>query len=63
MASFVDNKHVYDNEIDILAITETWFLDKHAVVKAECSPDGYKLYDMHRSGFHGGGNALITCSI
>ena len=31
-------------------------------MKAECTPDGYKLYDVHRSGRNGGGTALITRS-
>ena len=31
-------------------------------MKAECTPDGYKLYDVHRSGRNGRGTALITCS-
>ena len=60
MASFVD--YIYDNHFEILAITETWFSDKHAAVKAECTPQGYKPYDVHRSGRNGGGTALITCS-
>ena len=54
--------YIYDNEFDILAITETWFSDKDAAVKAECNPDGYKLYGVHRSGRNGGGTALITRS-
>lgn len=54
--------YIYDNEFDILAITETWFTDKDAAVKAECTPDGYKLYGVHRSGRNGGGTALITRS-
>ena len=59
-ASLVD--YIYDNEFDILAITETWFSDKDAAVKAECTPDGFKLYGVHRSGRNGGGTALITRS-
>ena len=59
-ASLVD--YIHDNKLDILAISETWFSDKDAAVKAECTPDGYKLYDVHRSGRNGGGTALITRS-
>ena len=54
--------HIYDNDFDILAITETWFSDKDAAVKAECTPDGYKLYDVCRSGRNGEGTGLITRS-
>ena len=59
-ASLVD--YIHDNKLDILAISETWFSDKDAAVKAECTPDGYKLYDVHRYGRNGGGTALITRS-
>ena len=59
-ASLVD--YIHDNKLDILAISETCFSDKDAAVKAECTPDGYKLYDVHRSGRNGGGTALITRS-
>ena len=30
--------------------------------KAECTPDGYKLYNVHKSGRNGVGTALITRS-
>ncbi|XP_022784544.1 uncharacterized protein LOC111325079 [Stylophora pistillata] len=60
MASFVN--YIYDNEFGILAITEAGFSDKNAAVKAQCTHDGYKLYDVHRSGRNGGGTALITGS-
>ena len=52
----------HDNDFDILAITETWFSDKDAAVKAECTPDGYKLYEVRGSGRNGGGTALIARS-
>ena len=60
VASLVN--YIHDNELDILAITKTWFSDKDAAVKAESTPDGYKLYDVHRSGRNGGGTTLITHS-
>ena len=47
-ASFAD--YIHDNELDILAITEMWFSDKDAAVKVERNPNGYKLYNVHRSG-------------
>ena len=53
---------MYDNDFDILAITETWFSDKDAAVTAKCTPDGYKPYNVYRSGRNGGSTALITRS-
>ena len=56
-ASFTD--YICDKNIDMIALTETWFTDYDAAAKAECIPDGYKLSDQSRSGRRGGGTALV----
>ena len=47
------------NDIDICAITESWFKTKDTVARAECTPPGYTIKNHSRSGRAGGGIALI----
>ena len=46
-------------DIDICAITESWFKTKDTVARAECTPPGYIIKNHSRSGRAGGGIALI----
>ena len=46
-------------DIDICAITESWFKTKDTVARAECTPPGYTIKNHSRSGRAGGGIALI----
>ena len=47
------------NDIDMCAITESWFKTKDTVARAECTPPGYTIKHHSRSGRAGGGIALI----
>ena len=47
------------NDIDICAITESWFKTKDTVARAECTPPGSTIKNHSRSGRAGGGIALI----
>ena len=56
----VKNKTTSINQVDLLAITETWLgseIDK--VVFAEMIPSGYNIHHVSRTGQKGGGVALI----
>ena len=46
-------------DIDICAITKSWFKTKDTVARAECTPPGYTIKNHSRSGRAGGGIALI----
>ncbi|CAH3196247.1 unnamed protein product [Porites evermanni] len=39
-----------------------WFSDKDATVKAECTPDGYKLYDYYLESFGLCTEPILLCS-
>ena len=53
--------YVIEQDIDIVAITETWLTneDKHAFTSAELKPSGYVLQQVPREGRTGGGIALL----
>jgi len=51
-----------DNDLDILAVTETWLAsgNKDEFTKSEISPTGYTILDVSRSKGKGGGVAIIS---
>ena len=51
--------YLCEKKIDLAALTETWFNNFDSAVKAECLPDGYKLFDIARKDQRGGGIALV----
>ena len=51
--------YLCEKKIDLAALTETWFNNFASAVKAECLPDGYKLFDIARKDQRGGGIALV----
>ena len=48
-----------DEDLDIAAITETWFTTQHNNITAELWSKGYSIYHFNRSTRKGGGVALI----
>ena len=60
-ACFAD--YICEQKIDIFALTETWLTNDDSAIKAECLPDGYKVFDHPRTDqWKGGGTALVCCS-
>ena len=51
--------YLCEKKIDLAALTETWFNNFDSAVRAECLPDGYKLFDIARKDQRGGGIALV----
>ena len=51
--------YVVENDIDLLAITETWLLDQDSHTTRELCPTGYMLHSVPR-GSRGGGVALLS---
>ena len=51
--------YVVENDIDLLAITETWLLDQDSHATSELCPTGYMLHSVPR-GSRGGGIALLS---
>ena len=47
-----------DNNIDLIATTETWFSESDDAVKVECTPANYKILDCPRLKRRGGGIAI-----
>ncbi|XP_062616530.1 uncharacterized protein LOC134278229 [Saccostrea cucullata] len=54
---------IISNDIDLLAITETWLGDSDQCVISELLPDGYKFIHKARSNGRSGGVALVYKSI
>ena len=52
-------EYISSKSIDIIGLTETWFNEFDAAVKAECIPNGYKLLENSRLNRRGGGVALV----
>ena len=52
---------IVENNIDILALTETWLSagDRDKVTRGSLTPPGYSLVDAPRTGRRGGGVAII----
>ena len=57
--TYVLHDYLCHKDIDICAITESWFKTKDTVARAECTPPGYTIKNHSRSGRAGGGIALI----
>ena len=51
--------YVVENDIDLLAITETWLLDQDSYTTCELCPTGYMLHSVPRRS-RGGGVALLS---
>ena len=56
-ACFTD--YICSKNVDLFALTETWLTGTDAAIKAECTPDGYKMLGESRSDRKGGGTALV----
>jgi hypothetical protein len=56
-ACFTD--YICSKNVDLFALTETWLTGADAAIKAECTPDGYKMLGESRSDRKGGGTALV----
>ena len=54
---FVD--FVFQNNLDRVAISETWFKPDDNLVPHECTPAGYSLHHIPRPKKTGGGVALL----
>ena len=50
---------VFQNNLDIVAISETWFKPDDNLVPHECTPAGYSLHHIPRPKKTGGGVALL----
>ena len=48
-----------DEDLDIVAVTETWMTCQHNNVTAELREKGYSIYHFNRDGRRGGGVALV----
>ena len=57
MNEFVD--FVLQNNLDLVAISETWFKPDDNLVPHECTPAGYSLHQIPRLKMTGGGVALL----
>ena len=57
--------HEFDNEFDVLFMTETCLYDQgDEVYITYMTPDGYQIYSFPRCGRRGGGIALVSkCSL
>ena len=51
--------HLIDHDIELLALTETWFKTQHDQRTSDITPSGYKLVHTPRTGRKGGGVALL----
>ena len=49
------------NDLDILALTETWLKPEHDVARGDMTPAGYTLYEEPRPGEKRGGGVAILC--
>ena len=54
--------YIYERNVDLFAVTESWLMETDAAVKSECTPDGYKMFSTSRPDRKGGGIALICRS-
>ena len=54
---FID--FICEYQPDLLAATETWFIDGESASKTQCTPGGYRFFDHSRSGRRGGGTGLL----
>ena len=54
---FVD--FVLQNNLDLVAISETWFKPDDDLIPRECTPAGYTLHHIPRPKETGGGVALL----
>lgn len=51
--------YVVENDVDILALTETWLTGDSTVAAGEVTPEGYKLHHVPRSRRRGGGVGVL----
>lgn len=56
--SAILNDYLSFQNIDLAAITETWFTSNDSAVKTACIPDGFKILDFARTSRCGGGIAI-----
>ena len=54
--------HIIDNNLDVVAITETWMTNDSRMVEGDVCPGGYQMIHTPRIGRRGGGVALIIKS-
>ena len=54
--------HVVENDLDIIAITETWLTADDRVASGEITPDGYKHHHVPSTSKRGGGVAVLCKS-
>ena len=54
--------HVNDNNLDLVALTETWLTDNDTVHKAELTSNGFTIHSATRKQKRGGGVALLVRS-
>ena len=54
--------YIYERNVDLFAVTESWLMETDAAVKSECTPDGYKMFSTSRPDRKGRGIALICRS-
>lgn len=46
--------YIYEHNVDLFAVTESWFMKTDAAVKFECTPDRYKMFSTSRLDRKGG---------
>ena len=56
-ACFTD--FICENNLDLVALTETWFTDRESASKTQCTPPSYKFFDHPRFARRGGGTGLL----
>ena len=52
---------VTDNDLDILAMTETWLKPEHDIARGDMTPAGYTLHEEPRPGEKRGGGVAVLC--
>ena len=52
---------VTDNDLDILAMTETWLKPEHDIARGDMTTAGYTLYEEPRPGEKRGGGVAVLC--
>ena len=53
--------YVSDHYPDVVAVTETWFTSRDAVVRSECTLPGYQPLDCARTAHRQGGGTALLC--
>lgn len=50
---------IFNTNIDICTVTETWFSENDSVLRAQLNTDGFSFLDVPRVGRRGGGTGIL----